>query len=68
MSRSRMQTSLSVGRRNYIWAILMIKYPTQTKYYAYEGNQERRTQNRSQIASFVVPDGVNMVERSVHTA
>jgi hypothetical protein len=48
--------------------MLMTKYPTQTKYYAYEGNQERRTQNRSQIASFVVPDGVNMVQRSVHTA
>ncbi|KAG7566918.1 hypothetical protein FFLO_01297 [Filobasidium floriforme] len=36
-----------------------------TKYYAYEGNQERRTQNRSQIASFVVPDGVNMVQRPI---
>lgn len=33
------------------------------KFHAYEDNQITRTQNRTEIASFVVPDGDNMVQR-----
>jgi len=36
---------------------------SQTRMWAYDGNQVGRTQNRSQIASFVMPDGTNMIQR-----